>query len=522
MKHDHISFINYNMNQLTLPLDLEIKIPPHHLSRIVHEAVEQLSESVLIQQYKGGGRSSYHPKMMLKILVYAYADRIYSGRKIEKALEENIYFMWLSDHQKPDFRTINRFRSERMKSIIYDVFFSVVHLLHNKGMVKLEDYYVDGTKIEANANKYTWVWLKSTKRYEEKVDEKFRKILHDIEEVREKEMADTESNLNEKLSQNPITSQQIEETMNTVNEQLEKKPKDRELKKVKRSLEKDLLPRKKKYEQQRAIAQGRNSYSKTDQGATFMRTKDDHMKNGQLKPCYNVQIGTENQFITGFSLHQRAGDPKCLIPHLEQRSDYIGLPQNVIADSGYGSEENYAYLEDKNRTAYIPYNTFEKEKKKSWKTKIERVENMEYDEDLDEFVCANGKRLIFHHESKRKVSEEYFSVKRNYRCVDCKGCPFQSTCAKGKDTKSVSVSMKNRKQRDKMKSRLNSPEGKEIYSQRKIDVETVFGQIKHNQRFQRFHVRSLEKTTIEWGLICVAHNLLKWSLKGQSSKKMTL
>ncbi len=187
MKHDHIYFIDYNMDQLILPMDLELKVPPHHLARIVHEAVENLDEYILLQEYKGGGRRSYHPKMMLKILVFAYAEKIYSGRKIEKALQENIYFMWLSNHQKPDFRTINRFRSERMKPIIYDVFFSIIELLHHKGFITLEDYYLDGTKVEANANKYTFVWLKATKRYSEKLDEKFRKIVFDIERFLEGE-----------------------------------------------------------------------------------------------------------------------------------------------------------------------------------------------------------------------------------------------------------------------------------------------------------------------------------------------
>ncbi|TLS34888.1 IS1182 family transposase [Pseudalkalibacillus caeni] len=510
MKHDHISFIDYNMDQLILPLDLEVTIPTHHLARLVNEAVEQLDESLLLEQYKGGGRSSYHPKMMLKILVYAYADRIYSGRKIEKALQENIYLMWLSGNQKPDFRTINRFRSERIKPIIYDVFFSILELLHEKRLVKLEDYYLDGTKVEANANKYTWVWLKATKRYEKGLDEKFRKIVFDIERHLEGELQEDTLGVQEKLNEDPITSSDIQKTMDKVNEHLKKEPKDKTLKKAKKQLEKDLLPRKQKYEHQRKTANGRNSYSKTDPDATFMRMKEDHMKNGQLKAGYNIQIGTENQFITGFSLHQRAGDPKCLIPHLELLNQYRNLPDTIIADSGYGSEENYAYLEQLEKEAYVPYNTFENEKKKSWKQKVERAENMDYDEELDEFICANKKRLVFHYESKRTTENGFESIKRRYRCVECKDCPFQSQCAKGKESKTIMISMENRRQRREMKERLNSKEGKEKYSQRKIDVETVFGQTKFNQGFNRFHLRGLSKTTVEWGLVCAAHNLKKW------------
>ncbi len=509
MKHDHISFIDYNMDQLILPMDLEMEVPPHHLARVVHQAVENLDESILLQEYKGGGRSSYHPKMMLKILVYAYAEKIYSGRKIEKALHENIYFMWLSNHQKPDFRTINRFRSERMKPIIYDVFFSIVELLHHKGFITLEDYYLDGTKVEANANKYTFVWLKSTKRFSDKLDDKFRKIVFDIERLLEGELKDDQSSLQENLQEKPVTVEEIHNTIKKLDKHLEENPNDRTVKKAKKQIEKDLLPRKQKYDQQREIANGRNSYSKTDQDATFMRMKDDHMKNGQLKAGYNIQIGTENQFITGFSIHQRAGDPKCLIPHLDFLKSYRPLPFNVIADSAYGSEENYSHLEENNMTAYVPFNTFEKEKSKKWKKEIGHFENMEYDEELDEFTCANHKKLTLKGERKRTSESGYESIKRTYQCTECIGCPFQEKCAKGREKKSIYISLKNVQQREGIRERLHSKEGKDKYSQRKIDVETAFGNTKHNQGFQRFHLRGLSKVSVEWGLVSIGHNLKK-------------
>jgi Transposase DDE domain len=169
-------------------------------------------------------------------------------------------------------------------------------------------------------------------------------------------------------------------------------------------LSEELLPLKQKYEEQRKIAQERNSFSKTDPDATFMRMKEDHMKNGQLKPGYNVQTETEGQFIIGYSLHQRAGDTRCLIEHLEHVKQYISLPQNIIGDSGYGSEENYTYLEEQGKKAYIPYHTLDQEQKRTWKKRIERVENMEYEEEADEFICANGQRFTFRYETKKESS----------------------------------------------------------------------------------------------------------------------
>src|SRR4030066_336113 len=166
-------FKPYVMNQVALlPPSYEELIAADHLVRVVNKAVEAIDVSALLAQYKGGGTSSYHPQMLLKVLVYAYTQQLYSSRKIAKALRENIYFMWLSGNQQPDFRTINRFRSEVVKDVIEDIFTSVLELLIEGGYVKLENYFLDGTKMEANANKYSWVGGRSTRHYKHKLQEK--------------------------------------------------------------------------------------------------------------------------------------------------------------------------------------------------------------------------------------------------------------------------------------------------------------------------------------------------------------
>lgn len=146
-------YIHYTMDQLCLPMDLEEDIPPHHLVRVVNEAVNRLDDRIFSSAYPGGGRDSYHPKMLTKVIIYAYMQRIYSSREIAKAVRENIMFMWIAGRQRPDFRTINRFRSERMKSVLENVFTAVLQFLVESGYVKLDHYFVDGTKIEANANR---------------------------------------------------------------------------------------------------------------------------------------------------------------------------------------------------------------------------------------------------------------------------------------------------------------------------------------------------------------------------------
>jgi hypothetical protein len=253
-----------------------------------------------------------------------------------------------------------------------------------------------------------------------------------------------------------------------------------------------------------------------------MRMKDDHMKNGQLKPGYNVQIGTEGQFIIGFSLHQRAGDPGCLIPHFELLEQYNRpKPKALVADSGYGSEENYAYCEEKESEAYVKYNTFDKEQTKARKKQTDRLENMTYDEELDEWICANNKRLTFAYEKRKKTENGYVSTKRTYLCTECHHCPFQSSCAKGKDTKSITVSLQNQKQRKEVRDRLATQEGEKKYKKRKVEVEPVFGHIKHHRHFHRFSLRGLSKNTTDWGLLCIAHNLKKWETHTKKNQKIS-
>jgi transposase len=287
------------MGQLQLPTNLEDLIPENHIVRVVNETIEKMDLAILMKPYKGGGTSSFHPKMMLKVLIYAYTQRIYSSRQIAKALRENVNFMWISANNRPDFRTINRFRGVVMREIMEEVFTAVVALLIEEGYVKLEHYFLDGTKLEANANKYTAVWAKSTGRYKDQLEKKIKELLDDIDRVNEEEDEEYGDRDLEELGEGrPIDAEKIEKKMRELNERLRKEPKDKKLSKVLRKLERDYLPRLKKYEKQEEKLGDRNSYSRTDEDATFMRMKGEP-PGGKVwpKPGYNIQIGTEDQFV---------------------------------------------------------------------------------------------------------------------------------------------------------------------------------------------------------------------------------
>ena len=497
-----------------LPTNLNELIPEKHLVRVVNEVIDEMDLEPLMMQYKGGGTSSYHPRMMLKVLVYGYSQKEYSSRRIAKALRENINYMWLSGGNKPNFRTINRFRGVVMRLVIEEVFTEVLAYLIEQGYMKVENYFIDGTKIEANANRYSFVWRKSTENYKKKLEEKVREMMDEVERVNEEEDEYyRDKDLEELGEEAEIDSEGLKELAQRLNEKLKEKPKDKQLKKAVKKLERDFIPRMEKYERYEETFEERNSFSKTDEAATFMCMKEDHMRNRQLKPGYNVQIGTEHQFVIGYSIHQRPGDSTCLIPHMEEVRAQLGrLPKKVIADAGYGSEENYAYLEDQEIDAYVKFGTYDREQKKRRKIPEREIywsSNWAYDEQRDEFSCPQDKRLTY--EFTRTVISDngYRADRRIYRCADCEDCSVREKCTRSKYGRRVRFSLPLRQFRRAASERLQSPEGKHLRSQRLVEAEAVFGQLKHNWGFRRFLLRGLDKVKTEWGLLCVAHNIAK-------------
>ena len=519
-----------------IPPTWEELIPAEHVVRVVNRAIDKIDLEPLVQQYKGGGTSSYHPRMMLKVLVYAYTQRIYSSRQIAKALRENVNFMWLSGGNQPDFRTINGFRGERMKAVIEAVFTSVLELLIEEGYVKLENYFVDGSKIEANANRHKVVWAKSRAKYQEGLQQKVKELLEEVERISAAENEEYgDDDLEEMGGKGGLDADKLERKIAELNQRLQDKPEDKKLAKAVRVLEQDCLPRQKRYEEQERTLAGRNSYSKTDEDATFFRMKEDRGAEKPVpKPAYNIQLGTEGQFVVGFSLHQRAGDTACLIPHLEglqanlqriaqHRPDLLpqgedhqprNLPKNICADAGYGSEENYVYLEEHHLGNYVKYNTFHREQKKHRKPELIRKagflsENFPYDAERDEFICPANQRLTYQSTRRSKTENGYSTKIRIYEASACNTCPLKPECTQAKGNRRLYMSFRLRRFREQAKTNLLSDEGKRLRTQRNIDVEPVFGHVKHNRHFRRFSLRGLEKVKTEWGLICIAHDMLK-------------
>ena len=507
----NIQFKEYSQGMDSLfPCRLDENISSDAPVRLVNQIVDKLDISPLLSTYKGGGCPAYYPRMLLKVLFFAYLNNVYSCRKIARLLQENILYMWLSGKSTPDFRTINDFRSKRLKSCIHSLFTQIVLMLVELGYISLEKQYIDGTKMESAANRYTFVWRKSVEKYKDRLENKIQCILSQIDEgILGDNTAPGESTL-------PIDSHALKEKIDAIN--LENRNK-RELRQIKK-LNEEYLPKLQEYEKHLEIMGERNSYSKTDPDATFMRMKEDHMRNGQLKPGYNLQISTENQFITNYAFYHNPGDTLTLISFLLYgRMRYCRFMKEVCADAGYGSEENYEFMERFGISAYVKYNYFHMEQTKKWKCDISKQDNLYYNEPEDYFVCPMGQYMKFAYTIKAVNDNGYESEISVYRAKNCQGCPLQNKCHKGRGNREIKVNHKLRRYKQLAREKLTSPKGLEHRSKRPVEVEAVFGQIKWNKEYKRFRHKGLEKIVMDFGILAIAFNIGKMICKQKKAKK---
>lgn len=487
------------------PENIFEKISPDHPVRLVNQVVDDLNLDHIIKLYKGGGTTSYHPRMLIKVLFYAYLTNIYSCRKIEKALQENIYFMWLSGNSVPDYRTINYFRGKRLKGVIQTLFGDIVRMLHELEYVSLKVQYIDGTKIESASGRYTFVWKKSVEKNKAKLEANITSVLAEIDG----QIKQDQSELGREETPKPIDSTELKKKMDQLNAGIQEKSKSTQ--KQLKKLEEDYLPRLEKYEEQLEILGERNSYSKTDPDAVFMRMKDDHMKNGQLKPAYNAQISTENQFITQYSIHQTTADTVTLASHLDSfEAQYQRQSEEIVADAGYGSEQNYELREEKGITPYVKYNYFHMEQKRKQQANPFLVQNLFYNAQEDFFVCPAGQKLTLWKQAERTSTNGHVAQVSIYQAQRCEGCPMRGQCHKAQGNRTIEINHRLAQLKAQAKERLLSEKGLYHRSKRPVEVEAVFGQLKSNNKFNRFTMRGLEKVDIEFALMAIAHNLRKW------------
>src|SRR5690625_3924442 len=402
--------------------------------------------------------------------------------------------MWLAQGYEPSYRTINRFRVHpEVKEILRQCFVQFRAQLVQANQIDEEAIFIDGTKIEANANKFTFVWRKSIERYNSNLIKKSNEMYDELlaeeiipemkressEELTVEELEEMLKHLDHKVEK---YDQAIEASKN-VSERKELRSARKKPKQDRKALQ-DYIVRKQKYQNDMLIFDGRNSYSKTDHDATFMRMKDDYMRNGQLKAAYNVQIATEGQYTLAYDVFPNPGDTRTLIP----------------------------FLNNSHRMRLITYNQYRKEKKKKFKNDTYQVANWEYNQNKDIYICPNGQTIHFSHLSNRTDKYGFTRTYKVYESKDCSSCLLRAYCTRTKENnRRIYYNEKWEKQKAFIRDILSNETTGEIYGKRKIDVEPVFGFLKANLGFARFSVRSKQKVEQELGFAFMAVNLRKFT-----------
>ena len=509
------------MQQIGFPIQTPFIPREDDPVRLLFEVTEGLDYTELYNTYSTLGRNpAIDPAILFRILIYGYMNKLYSSRDIERACNRDINFMWLLQGQKaPDHNTIARFRSERLEECIDNLFNQLIIRLGEMQEIRFENIFIDGTKIEANANKYTFVWKKATDKFENKLQEKIKVILEALP-----------IDLDIKISKvkGKVTVDYISKIIDKLNYLKEKHSiefvygKGKRKSKLQKYLEElqNFIEKQSKYDEYNGIFNGRNSFSKTDKDATFMHMKEDHMQNGQLKPGYNIQIGVEGEYIVGVDVSSERSDQLTLIPFLDKlEKDLPKKFENVIDDAGYESEENYMYLSKHNQKSYIKPQNYEKSKSKKFKEDISKRENMAYNIEEDYYICAYGKKLV-PVSSKFKTSKSgYNSIVTIYESESCDKCPYKNKCTKAKGNKRLHVSKDFIKKRKESLNNITTPEGKLLRVNRSIQVEGAFGVLKQDYGFRRFLLRGKKNIKTEFMLLSFGYNIQKLFNKGIQNRK---
>lgn len=504
-------------------MDIGEMIPADDSVRLLDAVFERMDYTRLYAAYSRYGRIETSPKNLFKVLVYGGMNSIHSTRKIEQACRRDVNFMYLLGREPaPDHSTIARFRSDRLTGVIEDLFEQLVRLLAEAGELSLESVFIDGTKLEANANRYSFVWKKTTQKSETKMQEKMKAELpklasefglrfHIGEKIRSKDIKRLRKRLKTKQSEQGLVFVQ--------GKGQHKQPLQRAIEAVE-----EYLRRQKQYDDYNHSFGERNSFSKTDRDATFMRMKEDHMKNGQLKPGYNVTAAVDSEYIVSVMLSAERSDSQTLIPMLKKLKEY-GYTKPV-ADAGFESEENYTYCEENEQLAFIKPSNHDKSKTKKYRTDIGKRENMPYDAESDSYTCHTGHKIRASYEKKTKSTAGYPIVTTVYSCSECSGCPHKETCIKKgsskvpleERSKNLHVSKNFLRQRNEMEARICSEEGILLRINRSIQVEGAFGVLKQDMGFRRFLMRGGVKALTEFLLFCMSYNINKLHSKIQNKR----
>ena len=473
--------------------------------------------------------NSLSPRTLLKIVLYSYMNGDYSSRSMEQNCKRDINFMYLlGGAPAPDHATFARFRSIHFAPCAKRILAEMSNTLFELGEISGETIFIDGTKIEACSNKYTFVWKKAVTKNQEKLLLKIANLIAECEQrydikivygniVKMKHVKRLRKKLYAlKEAENLVFVHGIGKRKSLLQKSIE-------------TLE-TYLSKLKEYNQKLYICGKRNSFSKTDHDATFMRMKEDAMGNGQLKPAFNLQHGVDAEYITWLTIGPQPTDTTTLIPFLKEAEENLKFKyKNITADAGYESEENYLFLETNGQVSYIKPANYEISKTRKYQQDIGKIENMEYDSKNDVYTCRNGKKLTISGIRHSRSKTGYVSEKTIYTCENCSNCKYKSQCIKGNNcktpleerTKNLQVAKTFMKQRQADLERILSEEGILYRMNRSIQAEGSFGDLKQDMKFRRYLCKGTANVLAESILLAMARNVNKLHNKIQNNKTGT-
>ena len=548
--------INFNFLELSLPDD----DPVYTLKKVM----EDLDFTNLLAQYSNKGRNGFNPIMKYAVLTYANMRGVRAVDRIVELCKRDLAFIWLTQGEQPERDAFYDFINQKLTGeILDDLNYQFLRRLKKEGLITLEALYIDGTKIEANANRYTFVWrgtlnyhlaglldtidalytqyneLLNENGYGQKYDlgnvqmfviEGMDKVRDIIEKNRKRKLTKHKKLSNNSIIEidncSPLEILKLQRNLVTIADGEgiafvhEKRQKKSEIQQLYDELE-ECGQRLMKYKECFEImGSDRNSYSKTDLEATFMRMKEDHMLNGQLKPAYNVQIAVENYFIIHGYVSNDRTDYNTLIPVVQKHMAAFGdeILKEVTADSGYCSEKNLLFLKEHNIASYIKLQDHEKRKTRAYKEDIGKHYNMTYQvfEDEHYYICHDGRELR-HIQTETKNQNGYTQTYEVYACADCSGCEHRAKCLYKYDAEKDADKnklMKINEQWEELKSashaNIESEKGILNRQIRSIQTEGHFGDIKENENFRRFTHRSSDKVYKEFMLYAIGRNINKY------------
>jgi len=514
---------NYTPYQLKLPVDfekiIEISDPVYTFSEVMDHI--DLNKYLVSEEYKTG-RPQYDRITLLKVVLFAFMEHGYcSLREIEKLCKVDIRFMWLrQDLPSISFMTIDNFINNDLKKNIEEIFLEINTYVFDRENVDLDHVYIDGTKVTANANKYSWVWKKSCLKNRQKTFEKITVLIEEMNQtilahgikfgIREEYAVEyLEQMLNQYVSLTEIEPKTI------IRGRGHRKTTEQRL------YDKlcEYIEKLKKYcEHIKICGEDRNSYSKTDHDATFMRMKRDHMGNDQLLPGYNIQLGVCDEYIAVFDVKQYASEMDCFQPLMEKFNGHYGkYPKYPVADADYGSLNNYIFCAEHEMEKYMKFTMYAKETTdKKYHNDPYRAVNFPIDENGNP-VCPNGKKF-YYLKSAPIRGNRYGRTEELYQCEECTDCPHKPQCCKCKGNRIVRLNEELTNIHQEVLGNLNSIHGALLRMNRSIQAEGAFGEIKWNHSYTRAQRRGLDGLILEISLISCGFNLHKFHLRKSAGK----